>query len=448
MKQFEKIIIKMGIVICFILGSVTYNAYAVGSDEKIIKINDTTLTFNNVIYVDANHGNDENADGSLNKPFASVDKAIHKSEDGNAIFIKAGNYKLKPIPVKEWVNCAGITDLGKELTFIGEEKDTVLEYHGKESSLRDGNLFLLINEKSKVINMSYVFYPGKGYNHSNAIFSWSYASFHNLYIEVKGNTSCSYNYFNKSPSNKPEIYNCVFKLNKAPSSDYSGTPYYINCITNYKFDSGKKENCLVQDFQWTDITETSSIKEYEDKGLGVYNGEFAWKKENKEIKTELITLDKTSMDLIEGSSEKLTATVLPEDTTNKKVIWSSSDESIAKVDENGNVTGIKEGQAIITAKVENTDLTATCEVNVSKLVEENKNNAILSISLVNGATKEYDVSMEEVNKFINWYEERANGKGSALYSFDKKLNPYTSVKEYIVHDKIVSFEVREYGISK
>nr|WP_291568895.1 Ig-like domain-containing protein [Clostridium sp. UBA2485] len=162
-----------------------------------------------------------------------------------------------------------------------------------------------------------------------------------------------------------------------------------------------------------------------------------------EIKTESISLDKSSIDLKVGQTDKLTATVLPEDAANKKVIWLSSDESIAKVDKNGNITAIKEGQATITAKLENTDLTATCEVNVSKLVEENKNNAILSISLVNGATKEYDVSMEEVNKFINWYEEKANGKGSALYSFDKKLNPYKSVKEYIAHDKILSFEVRE-----
>ncbi|WP_461614873.1 Ig-like domain-containing protein [Clostridium sp. Marseille-QA1073] len=167
-----------------------------------------------------------------------------------------------------------------------------------------------------------------------------------------------------------------------------------------------------------------------------------------EIKAKSISLDKSSIDLKVGQTDKLTATVLPEDTANKKVIWSSSDESIAKVDENGNVTAIKEGQVTITAKVENTDLTATCEVNVSKLVEENKNNAILSISLVNGATKEYDVSMEEVNKFISWFEERANGKGSALYSFDKKLNPYKSVTEYIAHNKIVSFEVREYEISK
>ncbi|PIH03227.1 Ig-like domain-containing protein [Clostridium combesii] len=162
------------------------------------------------------------------------------------------------------------------------------------------------------------------------------------------------------------------------------------------------------------------------------------------VLAESISLDKTSMDLLEGSSDKLNAKVLPEDATNKKVVWSSSDEKIATVDKDAKVTAVKEGQATITAKVEGTDLTATCKVNVTKKVEENKNNAILSISLVNGATKEYDVNMQEVEKFINWFEERSNGKGSSLYSFDKKINPYKTVKEYIVHDKIASFEVREY----
>ncbi len=77
-------------------------------------------------------------------------------------------------------------------------------------------------------------------------------------------------------------------------------------------------------------------------------------------------------------------------------MWLSSDKKIATLDKDGKVTAIKEGQATTTAKVEGTDLTTTCKVNVTKKVEENKNNAILSISLVNGATKEYDVSMQEV----------------------------------------------------
>lgn len=53
-------------------------------------------------------------------------------------------------------------------------------------------------------------------------------------------------------------------------------------------------------------------------------------------------------------------------------------------------------------------------------------------------------AIKEGQKFINWFEERFSGKGPWLYSFNKKINLYKSVKEYIVHDKIASFEVREY----
>ncbi|GAA0085288.1 Ig-like domain-containing protein [Clostridium sp. CTA-7] len=180
-----------------------------------------------------------------------------------------------------------------------------------------------------------------------------------------------------------------------------------------------------------DIDENSEIKPY---------GEVS-----KDIEATSISLDKTSMNLLEGSSEKLTATVLPDNATNKKVIWTSSNNDIATVDENGNVTAAKEGQATIMAKVEGTELTATCVVNVTKpQVPEETGNAILSISLVNGSTKEYDVSMEEVNKFIQWYETRTKGEGSNIYAFSKKGSPYKEIKEYIAQDKIASFEIKEY----
>ncbi|BAQ36426.1 hypothetical protein HYH70_11620 [Clostridium botulinum] len=52
--------------------------------------------------------------------------------------------------------------------------------------------------------------------------------------------------------------------------------------------------------------------------------------------------------------------------------------------------------------------------------------------------------MQKVEKFINWFEERSNGKASSLYPFNKKINPYKTVREYIVHDKIASFEVIGY----
>ncbi len=74
-----------------------------------------------------------------------------------------------------------------------------------------------------------------------------------------------------------------------------------------------------------------------------------------------ITLDKTTLSLAVGETATLTATVKPDDATDKTVAWSSSDESVASVD-NGNVTAVKAGQARITAAVGN--ITASCDVAV------------------------------------------------------------------------------------
>ena len=67
------------------------------------------------------------------------------------------------------------------------------------------------------------------------------------------------------------------------------------------------------------------------------------------VDVESFTLDKTSLELTVGETEQLTATVKPDDATDKNVTWTSSDESVAKVD-NGKVTAIKSGKATITAK--------------------------------------------------------------------------------------------------
>ncbi|MBK3493846.1 Ig-like domain-containing protein [Viridibacillus sp. YIM B01967] len=159
-----------------------------------------------------------------------------------------------------------------------------------------------------------------------------------------------------------------------------------------------------------------------------------------EPNAETISLDKYKLELVEGNHDKLTATVLPENIANKKIIWTSSDESITTVDQDGNVIALREGEAIITAKVENTDLVAICTVIVKKLNNE-YSSAILSITLVNGITKEYDVTNKVLNNYLNWFE---NAQGTSTFKFSKTLSPYKKVTEYIVHDKITSFEVREY----
>ena len=87
----------------------------------------------------------------------------------------------------------------------------------------------------------------------------------------------------------------------------------------------------------------------------------------KAIPVESITLDKSILTMQEEESKLLTATVKPDNATDKTVQWSSSDTQVVTVDE-GRVTSVKEGKATITAKAGNK--TATCEVTVKKKVVE------------------------------------------------------------------------------
>ncbi|MDE6555898.1 MAG: C10 family peptidase, partial [Duncaniella sp.] len=81
-----------------------------------------------------------------------------------------------------------------------------------------------------------------------------------------------------------------------------------------------------------------------------------------------ISLDKTEASIVEGQTLTLTATIDPEMATDKTVIWSTSDEEVATVEE-GVVTAVKAGQAVITAKTSN-GLSATCNVTVTAQVIE------------------------------------------------------------------------------
>ena len=80
------------------------------------------------------------------------------------------------------------------------------------------------------------------------------------------------------------------------------------------------------------------------------------------IAVESITLDKTTATVEEGAKVILTATVTPDNATDKTVTWSTSDEAIATVS-GGVVTGVKAGEVTITAKAG--DKSATCTVTVT-----------------------------------------------------------------------------------
>ncbi|MDE6380811.1 MAG: leucine-rich repeat protein, partial [Muribaculaceae bacterium] len=87
---------------------------------------------------------------------------------------------------------------------------------------------------------------------------------------------------------------------------------------------------------------------------------------NGGIAVESITLNPESWEGAEGSVFNIKATVYPEEATEKSVSWTSSDESIAKVDNEGNVTTMKAGEAIITATaLDGSYVAAECKVKVN-----------------------------------------------------------------------------------
>lgn len=79
-----------------------------------------------------------------------------------------------------------------------------------------------------------------------------------------------------------------------------------------------------------------------------------------------VTLNETAISLKPGATTTLIATVKPEGAKDKSLTWSSSDESIVTVDENGNVKALKEGKATITVTTKDGGYKATVTITVTK----------------------------------------------------------------------------------
>lgn len=121
-----------------------------------------------------------------------------------------------------------------------------------------------------------------------------------------------------------------------------------------------------------------------------------------------VSLDKTEIVLVEGSSEKLTATVEPANATNKGVTWSSDHEAIATVDQNGAVTARRGGQATITVTTADGSKTATCTVRVKIQIGEpvqsvGLNKTELALEVGKTGTLEAKVEPSDAtNKNVTW----------------------------------------------
>ena len=144
------------------------------------------------------------------------------------------------------------------------------------------------------------------------------------------------------------------------------------------------EDATVKDVTWTSSAEDIAKVDENGTVTGVKRGNVritATTKDGGKIHSdfymqvsqnaEQITLDKQELTLDTGRNGLLKATVLPKETNDKAVVWTSSDEKIAKVNSNGQVTGVARGDCeIICTSKNDANVWAKASVHVQQPVKK------------------------------------------------------------------------------
>ena len=126
-----------------------------------------------------------------------------------------------------------------------------------------------------------------------------------------------------------------------------------------------------------------------------------------DVHVESVSLNKTQLELAVGGTATLTATVLPENASNKSVTWSSSRTSYATVSSTGVVTAVAPGTSVITATTVDGKKTASCTVTVRQasiqVQSVSLNKTQLDLTVGNTATLTATVLPENAsNKSVTW----------------------------------------------
>lgn len=166
-----------------------------------------------------------------------------------------------------------------------------------------------------------------------------------------------------------------------------------------------------------------------------------------------IKLNKETLTLTQGKSETLTATVLPENATDKEFKWISSDNSVASVDETGKVSALKPGTVVIAAITNDGELVAECKVTVKAPVKVNPpvkkvTPAKVVISKVKKGKKKATITWKKAANAYGYQIYMKTGKGK--YKLVKTLtNPkkLKFVKKKLKAKKTYTFKIRAFSMN-
>ena len=150
--------------------------------------------------------------------------------------------------------------------------------------------------------------------------------------------------------------------------------YFSGCSAITKITSYASTPPVISENTFSNTIYSKAILNVSELSKDTYGEAIGWEKFVKikglsEVWPIAVSIDQTEVEIKEKSSLTLHSTVTPDNATDKSVTWSSSDETVATVDSEGNVTGVKAGTATIKVTTVSLSeagakLTATCKVNV------------------------------------------------------------------------------------
>ncbi len=150
----------------------------------------------------------------------------------------------------------------------------------------------------------------------------------------------------------------------------------VNKRENIKLDFGINEECYTYNSYLVEAEDKEAINVDENNNLtinkvGEYKIILKNSKASKELKliveqpVEKIELSKSTIEIVIGRSSKIDVSISPDDATNKEIKFSSSDENIAKVDNDGNIVAVAVGNCQVTAStLSEPVISATVQVQV------------------------------------------------------------------------------------
>lgn len=138
---------------------------------------------------------------------------------------------------------------------------------------------------------------------------------------------------------------------------------------------------------------------------------------NNEVKVTGIKISTSKLSLEEGGSFKLKTIVLPNEATNRKVKWVSSNDKIAAVNSEGLVSAKTPGNAIIKAITVDGSKSVSCNVTVTK----KKVSTIIKLDDISSIAKKYRSIDEEESRLLNELEKKyLDSNGNYINGMDNE----------------------------